>query len=264
MRKFAKATLQTTATSSTLPGYEVPTMVPSQKLYVYLCAVFVACLLLGDIVGGKTASTPLGPVSVGMIPFPVTFLITDVINDFYGRKGAKFVTILGFWMAVLAWCILQISTRLHADASTYFAQNEFGKIFGGSAQLFVASMVSYLLGQFLDIEVFQFWKALTKSRHLWLRATGSTVLSQFVDTFTINTIFWNWTAAKDPLSFLGKMEAWGRYRWIFLKIVREYGVKVVVALLLTPLVYALHAFIVRFMKIPPRAHEARPRAAGLL
>jgi uncharacterized integral membrane protein (TIGR00697 family) len=232
-------------------------MEPSHKLFVYLCTVFVACLLLGDVIGGKTISTPLGPISVGMLPFPVTFLLTDVVNDFYGRKGAHFLTILGFWMAVLAWFILQLSTALRPHESTYFSQAEFTKIFGGSAQLFIASIVAYLVGQFLDIRVFQFWKALTQSRHLWLRATGSTILSQIVDTVTINVIFWNWSAAADPSSFLGRMDADGRWVWIGLKIGREYGIKLVVAVLLTPAVYALHTAIVRVLRIEPERHEGK-------
>ena len=151
------------------------------KLFVVLTTIFVSCLLLGDILGGKTISTfsiaghDLGPISVGIIPFPVTFLLTDVINDFYGRKGARFLTLVGFGMAVLAYALLQLTTALPVDPSTYFTQPEFSKIFGGSAQLFIASMIAYLIGQFLDIQVFQFWKALTQSKHLWLRATGSTM-----------------------------------------------------------------------------------------
>src|SRR6516164_10665223 len=82
----------------------------SQKLFVYLCAIFVACLLLGDVIGGKTIATPLGAISVGIIPFPVTFLLTDIVNDFYGARGARFLTLLGFWMAVLAYTVLQVST----------------------------------------------------------------------------------------------------------------------------------------------------------
>ncbi len=216
---------------------------PAQKLYVYLGAIFVACLLLGDIIGGKTLATPLGPISVGIIPFPVTFLLTDVVNDFYGRKGAQFLTWLGFWMAVLAYVVLQVSTWLHPDPSTYFTQAEFAKVFGGSAQLFVASVVAYLFGQILDINVFQFWKALTQSRHLWLRATGSTVLSQIIDTVTINVIFWRWTATKE-------------WSWIGLKIGREYLIKLVVAIALTPAVYAVHTFVVRVMRIEPEPHES--------
>lgn len=221
------------------------------KLYVCLVAVFVTCLVLGDVIGGKTIATPLGPISVGILPFPITFLLTDVVNDFYGRKGARFLTLVGFAMALLAWMVLQLGTVLTPDPSTYFTQAEFAKIFGGSAQLFVASMIAYLMGQFLDIQVFQFWKALTESRHLWLRATGSTLLSQIVDTVTINVLFWTWTAAADASSFLGRMTPGERWAWIFAKIGREYVIKLFVAVLLTPVVYALHGLIVRVLRIEP-------------
>ncbi len=253
-------TAENLETLASAPGVERET---THKLFVCLVAVFVSCLLIGDIIGGKTIPTPLGPISVGMIPFPITFLLTDVVNDFYGRRGARFLTLVGFAMAVLAWLILQLGTAIPAHESTYFTQPEFEKIFGGSAQLFVASMVAYLLGQFLDIQVFHFWKALTQAKHLWLRATGSTLLSQIVDTVVINCIFWGWTAAADATSFLGKMTFTERWTWVFAKIGREYGIKLVVAILLTPAVYAIHAFVVRVLKIHPEGHEkVGPRRDG--
>lgn len=233
-----------------------------QRLFVYLCAIFVTCLVLGDVTGGKTLPTPLGPISAGMISFPVTFLLTDVVNDFYGRRGARFLTFVGFWMAALSWVVLQISSTLPADVSTYFTQAEFQKIFGGSSQLFVASMLAYMLSQFLDIHVFQFWKALTNSRHLWLRATGSTIVSQLVDTITINVVFWNWSAARSVDSFLGKMLPNERWTWIFQKIGREYGIKVVIAVLLTPAIYALHGAIVARMQLVPAPPELRGKPNG--
>src|SRR5580658_3188013 len=112
---------------SAVGGSPFARMDASHKLFVYLCAVFVACLLLGDVIGGKTIATPLGAISVGIIPFPVTFLLTDIVNDFYGRRGARFLTLLGMWMAVLAYVVLQVSTWLAPDVSTYFTQAEFAK-----------------------------------------------------------------------------------------------------------------------------------------
>lgn len=218
-----------------------------QRLFVVLAAIFVSCLLLGDVIGGKAIPTfdltigPLaigGPISVGIIPFPITFLLTDVVNDFYGHRGAVFLTWLGAGMAALSFVVLVVTAALPAHPDTYFTQAEYQKIFGGSSQLFVASITAYLVGQFLDIRVFQFWKVLTQSKHLWLRATGSTLLSQLVDTVTINGIFWRWTAHKE-------------WTWIGAKAVREYGLKVLVAIALTPAVYALHAFIVRRLKLVP-------------
>lgn len=219
----------------------------AHKLYVYLCAIFVSCLLLGDVIGGKIVRTPLGPISVGIIPFPVTFLLTDVVNDFYGRRGAQFLTLLGFFMAALAWTLLQVTTALPADPSTYYSQAEYAKIFGGSAQLFVASMIAYLVGQYLDIHVFQFWKVITRSRHLWLRATGSTVLSQAIDTITINVIF-------------GLATAGWSGEFIAAKVGREYLVKLLVAVALTPAIYALHGAIVRGLGIEPERVELRTEA----
>ena len=242
------------------PGSRSPSEIDtSRKLYVYLCAIFVSCLILGDVIGGKFIHTPLGVISVGIIPFPVTFLLTDVVNDFYGRAGARSLTILGFWMAVLAWIILQLATYIAPDPTTYFSQTEFSKIFGGSAQLFIASIIAYLIGQFLDIQVFQFWKALTESKHLWLRATGSTILSQMVDTVTINVIFLNWSAVRSPDYFLAKVSASEKWSFIFAKIGREYSVKLVVAILLTPAIYALHEAIVKGLKIEPEPHAPRKK-----
>ena len=117
-------------------------------------------------------------------------------------------------------------------------------VFNVFVQKFVASMVAYLIGQFLDIRVFHYWKALTRSRHLWLRSTGSTVFSQAVDTVTINVIFGRVTAG------------WG-WGFIGAKITREYVIKFVVALLLTPAIYAFHGAIVRGLRIPPEEHEGR-------
>lgn len=210
-------------------------------LYVVLAAIFVTCLVLGDVTGGKAFATPVGPVSVGMILFPVTFLLTDVINDFYGKKGARFITGVGAAMATLAYLALVITTALPTDAESYFQDGEYAKIFGGSAKLFIASIVAYLIGQLLDIQVFHFWKRLTKGGHLWLRATGSTLLSQLVDTAVINSIFWGGVADKSMA-------------WIVAKIFREYLIKVAVAILLTPVVYAIHAFIVRRLALTPLPH----------
>jgi hypothetical protein len=219
-----------------------------QKLFIYLCAVFVACLLLGDIIGGKVIRTPFGPISVGIIPFPVTFLLTDIVNDFYGRRGARFLTLLGFYMALVAWGLLQFTTLLPVDPSTYYTQAEFAKVFGGSAQLFVASMIAYLVGQFLDIHIFRMFKSMTESRHLWLRSTGSTVFSQAIDTLTINFIF-------------GRITAGWSYEFIWSKIAREYVIKFLVAVALTPAIYALHEAIVHGLGVPPEPHEKSPRAS---
>ncbi len=234
----------TSAETAVMPGGGRPGHVldARSKLFVALSCVFVTCLVLGDVIGGKAFATAVGPVSVGLILFPVTFLLTDVVNDYYGRVGARFLTLVAAAMAALAYFALVGTAALPTDESSYFTGPEYTKIFGGSSKLFIASILAFLLGQFLDISVFQYWKRLTQSRHLWLRATGSTILSQLVDTITINAIFWGGVAGKTP-------------GWIGAKIGREYVIKLVVAIALTPVIYALHSLIERALGITPAKHE---------
>lgn len=228
------------------------------QLFVYLAAIFVASLILGDLIGGKAIAIQINlgplhyqqPMSVGLFAFPVTFLLTDVVNEFYGRKGARFLTFLGLWMAIFAFVILNVAQAPRAEVNSYFRDAEFDKVFGVGARLFIASIVAYLIGQFLDIHVFQFWKALTRSKHLWLRATGSTLASQIADTVIINFLFW---------SVIPKLsgDVARPIDWVSRKAFGEYVLKFVIALSLTPIVYALHEFIARKMQIEPAPIEGR-------
>jgi uncharacterized integral membrane protein (TIGR00697 family) len=228
------------------------------QLFVYLAAIFVASLILGDLIGGKAialtfrlgSSSYVQPMSVGLFAFPVTFLLTDVVNEFYGRKGARFLTFLGMWMAIFAFVILNIAQWPRAELNSYFRDAEFDKVFGIGGRLFVASILAYLCGQFLDIYVFQFWKALTQSKHLWLRATGSTLASQIVDTVIINFLFW----LVIP-KLLGDTAR--PMDWVVRKAFGEYILKFVIALTLTPIVYALHGLFERKMGLLPAPVEPR-------
>jgi uncharacterized integral membrane protein (TIGR00697 family) len=229
------------------------------QLFVYLAAIFVASLIVGDLIGGKAVAINISvgsihysqPMSVGLFAFPVTFLLTDAVNEFYGRKGARFLTFLGMWIAIFAFIILNVAQVPRSEPNSYFRDAEFDKVFGIGGRLFIASVLAYLVGQFLDIHVFQFWKALTRSKHLWLRATGSTLASQIADTVIINFLFW-WAIptmsgdAARPLSWVGK-KAFG-----------EYVLKFFIAIALTPAVYALHGVITRRLEIEPAPVETTP------
>lgn len=233
----------------------------TQQLYVYLAAIFVAALILGDLIGGKAFAVqmPLGPwryeqpISVGLFAFPVTFLLTDIVNEFYGRRGARFLTLLGMWMAIFAFAVLNVAQWPASEPHSYLQDGEFNKVFGVGGRLFIASIIAYLCGQFLDIYVFQFWKALTRSRHLWLRATGSTLASQVVDTLVINLLFWY------VIPSLGAGGA-RPIDWVTRKALGEYVIKFVIALGLTPAVYALHALVSNKLGLAPEPHEAPARA----
>jgi queuosine precursor transporter len=216
------------------------------KLFIVLAGVFVTCLVVGDIIGGKLVETTIAgypfTITVGMIPFPVTFLITDLLNEFYGKRMARFVTWLGFGMAVLAYVFIYVAAEIPIAAMTNAAtwngvnHEAFSRVFTGSQRMIIASLTAYLIAQLVDISVFHLLKRLTKNRLLWLRATGSTVISQLIDTIVINVVAWGGILTTDKLlTVIGS----------------SYVMKILIAVGLTPLIYAGHAIIERVLSLRP-------------
>ncbi|RYZ07066.1 MAG: VUT family protein [Myxococcales bacterium] len=216
------------------------------KLFLVLAGIFTTCLVVGDIIGGKLVSTTLFGVelttTVGMVPFPVTFLLTDVLNEFYGQRAARFITIVGFGMAVLSFAIIYTAAAVPFAAFTHAAdwsgvkEGAFNNVFLGSLRMIVASLCAYLLSQFVDIGVFHALKRVTSGKLLWLRATGSTAVSQLIDTITINFVAWTGTMTTAKIVTI---------------IYTAYGLKLLIALALTPFIYLCHTLVQRGLGIPP-------------
>ena len=158
----------------------------NHRLYIGLAAVFVSSLLVGDLIGGKFVRVLGHTISAGTFVFPVTFVMTDIINEFYGKKGARFVTLVAMMMVIYAFLILQVAIRAPISADSPIPQAAFQGVFGIGVVLFVSSLTAFLIGQLCDIYVFHTLRGITASKHLWLRATGSTAISQLVDTVVIN------------------------------------------------------------------------------
>lgn len=216
------------------------------KLFIFLAGLFLTSLLVGNLIGGKLYQAELGNVSVtisvGMIPFPIVFLLTDLINEFYGQKAARYLTFVGFLMCFFTIAILAIAGLVpfasftEGDGWTGFNQESFDRIFSGSMWMLFASTVAYLIAQLIDIGVFHGIKRRLGGRMLWLRATGSTVLSQLIDSFVIlNIAFWGQLSVDQMLSLM----------------LTSYGVKLIVAIALTPLIYAGHAVVERGLGLEP-------------
>lgn len=216
------------------------------RLFIILAGVFSTCLVVGDIIGGKLVQTTifgqLFTTTVGMIPFPVTFLLTDVLNEFYGKRAARFVTLLGFGLAVLAFAIIYVAGAVPiADLArqsdwTGVTESAFANVFLGSQRMIAASLAAYVVAQFVDIGVFHALRKLTKNRLLWLRATGSTVVSQLIDTITITFVAWTGTLTIPQMTNM---------------IFSAYTLKIMIALALTPLVYLAHSLVERGLGIAP-------------
>lgn len=228
------------------------------KFFLFLVGTFVTCLIVGDLIGGRLYTFEIAGfelvVSAGMIPFPVTFLLTDLINEFYGKRIAKIVTMVGFAMAVLTLVLVFIADAIPSAPFTAIADSCYTDVFTDSLRIFAASLASYLAAQFTDILVFHWLKKVTVNRFLWLRATGSTAVSQLIDTVAIQGLAWIGTE-QEPL--------------ILSLIVTSYVVKLITAIALTPLIYAGHAILERKFDMKPillgpdgeplpEFHETRP------
>lgn len=223
------------------------------RLYVVLAAVFLTALLVANMVGGKFFHLGDLGISCGVIPFPITFLLTDVVNEYYGRRGARFLTLVGMAMLVFAFVVLQVACALPPAANTPIAQDAFVAVFGMSPRFFAASILAYLLGQLIDIQAFTWFKRITHERRLWLRATGSTAISQVFDTLVVNiTALYGVTSATGAPIALTTILGWAGMAYLY---------KMVVAVVLTPLLYVAHAVVTDRLGLRP-ADVDGPAPAG--
>jgi uncharacterized integral membrane protein (TIGR00697 family) len=227
-------------------------------LFMTLVGVFLTCLLIGNLIGGKlTYVEAFGMtwvISVGEIPFPLTFILTDILNEFYGRSTARRVTLLGAAMTLLAIGIIQIAALPPWlggwEAPDRMNPAAFDNVFMNASFIQIASVIAFLTAQYVDIGVFFMIKKLTGQRLLWLRATGSTAISQLVDTIVILSIAFGPLGVGLPASTLFSM------------IVTSYIVKVAVAIAVTPIIYGLHELLERVWKLEPVPLENKAGDVG--
>ena len=210
----------------------------AQKIYLILGALFVASLVASNLIFQKFFYWDFFglytfEISVGILPYPITFLITDIISEVYGKRKANQIVTIGIFASLFSMLIVFVSGIVPATDWSPVSDTLFNKVFGATAIAVLASMFAYLFAQYVDIQLFHFWKRLTKGKHLWLRNNFSTFLSQFVDTFTVLIL----------LSSFGKIE-WKLFSSLLLS---GFLFKVLIAALDTPLLYlAVYAFRNRF------------------
>ena len=207
----------------------------AETLYLILAGLFITALVTSNLIFQKFFSwNPFGlyefELSVGIIAYPVTFLITDIISEIYGRKRANKVVIAGIFASFFALLIVVVSTEAPATSWSPISDGIFKKVFGFTYVAVGASLAAYLLAQFLDVQVFHFWKRLTNGKHLWLRNNFSTFSSQLVDTASVLFL----------LCSFGVIE-WELFGILLLN---GYIFKVLFALVDTPIIYFL-VYVVR-------------------
>ena len=200
------------------------------RFYLILAGIFIASLVSCNLIFQKFFTwTPFGiytfEISVGILPYPIKFLATDLVSELYGKKKADQVVISGLIASVFVMLIILIANAVPSTVWSPVDDDIFQKVFGLQGMAVFASMVAYLSAQFIDVRIFHFWKKLTKGKHLWLRNNGSTIVSQFVDTIAVLIL----------LCSVGAIE-WERF-WLLLE--NGFLFKVVVAFLDTPIIYGV-------------------------
>lgn len=146
-----------------------------------LIGIFVGALVAANLIGLKIADFIIFEASVGILAFPITFLVTDIIEEVHGRKEAQKVVVIGFITLVFVLIITSLSVAL-PFAERSMVKGEYTKILGTTIRIFIASITAFIVGQMHDVWAFNFWKQKTKGRFLWLRNNLSTAVSQFLDT----------------------------------------------------------------------------------
>ena len=170
------------------------------QIYLYLGALFITSLVVSNLIFQKffywnpfgnitVFGASLFEVSVGILPYPITFLITDLISEIYGRKKANQIVTAGIFASFFSMGIILLAEVAPAITSSPINDEIFTKVFALSPIAVLASMIAYLFAQYVDIAIYHFWKRITKGKHLWVRNNFSTFLSQFIDTFTVVGLF---------------------------------------------------------------------------
>ncbi|MGE0479926.1 MAG: queuosine precursor transporter [Phycisphaerae bacterium] len=223
-----------------------------QRVYVWLTAFYCACLIIADIVGIKLFK--LGPVehTTGMLTFPVTFLLTDLLNEYYGKKAARRVAIIAFTMALFVFGAINVALAMpFLDAPYNVRPDAFNAVFGSAKIMYIASLSAFLLGALLDISVFGFLKRLTGGKMIWLRATGSTVISQMIDSLVVSYLAFGLGRQlfPDPSNPPAPFDACLRIA------ATGYILKFVLAIAITPLIYLGHNILHRWFGLQPLAPE---------
>lgn len=236
-------------------------------LFIILAGFFVANTLVAEFIGVKIFALedtfgwkPFNfnlfgqegalQFSAGVLLWPVVFIMTDIINEYYGKRGIRLLTILtaglityaflmifaAIWLAPADWWQTQYQSSGVPDM-----QKAFAAVFGQGLLIIVASLSAFLLAQLTDVVSFHRIKKATGEQKIWLRATGSTVISQLVDTFVVLIIAFKWGPA-----ITGQFEPWTWGQLLAVATV-QYTYKFMMAVVLTPALYWAHAVIDKYL-----------------
>jgi queuosine precursor transporter len=219
-------------------------------VYAWLGSIFCTSLIVADIVGVKLFRIEL-PFTLpllgwksfehtcGMLTFPVTFLLTDLLNEYFGKRAARRVVYIGFAMGLFVFVVLNISRMMpHWDVPFNVNSDEFNRVLGAGQVMFIASLCAYLASNLIDIALFAAFKRATRGRYVWLRATGSTLVSQLIDSFIVTYLAFG--LGRSLFNEPGDPPAMPMHD-VVKTALTGYVLKFLIAVAITPLIYACRA-----------------------
>ncbi|THF48808.1 VUT family protein [Flavobacterium supellecticarium] len=208
-------------------------------VYIILAGIFIANAVVAELTGGKLIQ--IGPfiMSIGIIPWPVVFITTDLINEHFGRDGVKKLSFIT--AGLIAYCLLILFIAIQIPAAkgiSTVSDEQFKAVFGQGIWIMIASIIAFLISQLIDVSIFWFLRNKTGKKMIWLRSTGSTVISQLFDSFIISGIAF-WMTGKITTAEYINMATTG------------YTFKLIIAICLTPMIYLGHYIIEKYLSEDP-------------
>ena len=213
-------------------------MLQSKKetVYIILAGIFTTNAVVAELIGGKLIH--IGPylMSVGILPWPIVFVTTDLINEYFGEKGVKKLSLITACLIAYTFIIIYAAMQIPAVAGDgLVSDNQFNGVFGQSLWIIVGSITAFMVSQLIDVTIFHFLKNKTGNKMIWLRSTGSTVISQLFDSFIVLGIAFWMTSKMTTEVFIASAFT-------------GYFVKLIIAIALTPLIYLGHSIIEKYLQ----------------
>lgn len=205
-------------------------------VFLVLAGFFITNAIVAELIGGKLVKFfGLFTQSIGIILWPVVFILTDLINEHYGKAGVRKLTFITVGLIAYTFILISISMGIPAVDFSPVGDQAFLQVFGQSQWIIVGSLIAFLVSQLIDVYIFWLFRNRTGSKLIWLRATGSTVVSQLVDTFLVQFIAFVIPGKWAFNEFLINA-SWG------------YSFKLLIAFCLIPFIYFGHNLINKYLK----------------
>lgn len=203
-------------------------------VYVILAGIFITNAVVAELIGGKLIDVGPAVMSIGILPWPIVFVTTDLINEYFGEKGVRRLSVITASLIAYTFFVLYFAMKIPSTGISSVSTSQFNAVFGQSQWIIVGSIVAFLISQLIDVSIFHFFKRRTGDKMIWLRSTGSTVISQLFDSFIVLGIAFWLPGIMDTKTF-------------FLSAMTGYSVKLVIAVLMTPLIYLGHSMIEKYI-----------------